>query len=87
MRLACYVFHHNFIKRFRIRDPVGVERRHYAEAGIDEDMVRRRMGRVFDERVFISRERIEGFARRLWFKEVMTPLKRGPEYVQKFWYM
>lgn len=86
MRLACYGFYHNFIKRFRIRDPVGLKRRHYREAGIDEELVRTRLEKIYDERVFISRELIEGFSRRLWFKEIQTPLKRGPEYVQKFWY-
>jgi len=86
MRLACYGFYHNFIKRFRIRDPVVLQRRHYREAGIDEELVRTRLNKIYDERVFISREPIEGFSQKLWFKQIQTPLKRGPEYVQKFWY-
>ena len=63
---------------------MGVERRHYQEAGIKEQLVRQRLSKIYSERAFISREPVEGFARDLWFKRIPTPLKKADEYVQNF---
>jgi hypothetical protein len=34
--------------------------------------------------VFLSRERVYGFWRKLWVKELITPLKQDPEYLPAF---
>lgn len=86
IRLSCYALYHNFYKCFRINDAVGSDRRHYREAEIDEELVKGRLAKIFTERVFISKEEITGFSRRLWFKEIETPLKKRAEYVPKFAY-
>ena len=87
MRLSCYALYHNFYKLYRINDGVGVERRHYEMAKIDRELVRKRLTKIYSERVFITRTQIRGFARSLWFKEIETPLKKRAEYVQNFSHM
>ena len=81
-RMILYVFYHNYLKPYRI---VPEEMPVHAEvAGVGKESIAAELGRVFSRRVFLSRERVYGFWRKLWEKELVTPLKRGPEYLPAF---
>jgi transposase-like protein len=83
-RISWYGFYHNYEKPYRINDAAGTKRFHYQQAGVDEKLVKKRLQRMYTDRVFITREHIGGFARKLWFKQIPTPLKKGKEYLQQF---
>jgi hypothetical protein len=81
-RMLLYVFYHNYLKPYRI---VAEEMPVHAEvAGVGKVRIAAELGRVFSQRVFLSRERVYGFWRKLWVKELVTPLKQDPEYLPAF---
>jgi hypothetical protein len=81
-RMLLYVFYHNYLKPYRI---VAEEMPVHAEvAGVGKESIAAELGRVFSQRVFLSRERVYGFWRKLWVKELITPLKQDPEYLPAF---
>ena len=79
-RVAVYLGYHNYLKPYRVRKPTG--RTHAEEAGVEGREARRMMRRMFTRRFFLSR--VEGMAEsalETWKRELVTPLKRGKEYV------
>jgi hypothetical protein len=84
-RLCVYVFHHNFIKCFRIG--VSREERTHAEvAGVEREDVRRICKEVIGRRSFYHEGSVTygGFFDELWRREVPTPLKKCPEYLPRY---
>lgn len=84
-RLCVYLYHHNFIKRYRI-GVSGEERNHAQVAGLDGQMMRRIEEEVTSRRYFIADEAVEkgGFFDELWRRQIPTPLKATPDYLPKF---
>lgn len=81
-RLILYLFYHNYLKPYRI---VPEQLPPHAEvAGVAKESIEGELEGLFSRRVFLSRERVHGFWRKLWEKELVTPLKRGPEYLPAF---
>lgn len=84
-RFCVYLFHHNFIKRYRIR-VTDEERTHAEVAGISEAEVRTIREDVVKRRRFIRDKEIEsgGFFESLWRKQIPAPLKEKSDYLPKF---
>ena len=84
-RLCVYLFHHNFIKRYRI-GVAGEERTHAEVAGLTPERIERLIGEVTTERRFIRDGEVVdgGFLDHLWRRQIPTPLKEKPDYLQKF---
>jgi hypothetical protein len=83
-RLACYVVHHNYRKRYLIKAPVGDERVHAEVAGIDRGRVDRAIREMFSRRVFLTRIKLAATLDRIWRKSYPTPLKTKAEYLPAF---
>jgi hypothetical protein len=82
-RMTVYVFHHNFLKHFRIGGK-GEDRRSHAEvAGYRKTALRKELAEVWVDRAFSTRESLRDMDRRTWFRTRVTPLKTGPEHLQK----
>ena len=82
-RMTVYVFHHNFLKHFRIGGK-GEDRRSHAEvAGYRKTALRKELAEVWVDRAFSTRESLRDMDRRTWFRTRATPLKTGPEHLQK----
>ena len=84
-RTCVYLYHHNFIKRYRI-GVAGEERTHAEVAGVALEEVDRIRRDVVSRRRFIGDGEIEsgGFFDELWRRKIPTPLKRRPDYLPKF---
>lgn len=74
-RLWVYAHRHNFEKRFRVNDGVGIERRHVLEAGAESTKVEHVTRGLTRQRRFLSFESLEAASRRVWCREHLTPLK------------
>ena len=74
-RLWVYLLEHNLHKRFRINDPVEIERRHAKEAGATEADKRRATAGLYTRRRFLCFEPLEPAMLRVWKREHSTPLK------------
>ncbi|MFW6214258.1 MAG: hypothetical protein ACOC8L_15310 [Spirochaetota bacterium] len=74
-RLWTHLFAHNVYKRFRINDPVAVERTHAEEAGASEAILSKATQSLYTVRRFLSFETLEPAAERVWRREHRTPLK------------
>lgn len=74
-RLWIYAHRHNFDKRFRINDPVAVERRHAEEAGGETKRTRWICRGLTTRRRFLSFERLVPAEDRVWCRKHTTPLK------------
>jgi len=84
-RLCVYLYHHNFLKSYRIDR--GVDELSHAEvAGIGVEEIARIRKEVVTKRRFIKDGEVVsgGFFDALWRRVIPTPLKQGPEYLQKF---
>jgi hypothetical protein len=84
-RFCVYLFHHNFIKRYRIGIP-GEDRTHAEVAGLSKREVMRIHKRVLTERRFITDGEVEAgsFFDQLWRRQIPTPHKQQPEYLPAF---
>jgi hypothetical protein len=74
-RLLVYMLEHNLHKRFRINDPIGLERRHATVAGATVDDLRRVTRQLYTRRRFLCFEAPEPAMLRIWKREHHTPLK------------
>ena len=81
-RLWVYFVYHNYRKQYRIsaRD----ERTHAEVAGIDGRDLRRHMRGYYTRRSFLSRTVVGGSMRRLWLRELYTPMREKAEYLPKY---
>lgn len=84
-RMSVYLFHHNFIKRYRI-GVKGEERTHAEVAGVPQPVVERIRRMVVTERRRFSEGAIPfgGFFEELWYRRIPTPLQGRPEYLPAY---
>lgn len=83
-RLACYLVHHNYRKRFLIKAPVADERVHGEVAGLDRALIHDALETMFSRRVFLSRICLPKTLDRIWRKNYPTPLKPTEEHLPAF---
>ncbi len=83
-RLACYLIHHNYRKRYSAKAPVWDRRVHADVAGIAREEVDRAVEDMFSRRDFLSRISLPRTLERIWKRQFMTPLKTKPEYLPAF---
>jgi len=80
-RLAVYLFHHNYFKRFCINAPSIDGTLHAEVAGIPRASIDKERSGFFSERQFLSRVKLTPTLDRIWAKKSPSPLKRRPEHV------
>jgi hypothetical protein len=80
-RLAAYLFHHNYIKRFSIKAPCSDRTLHGEAAGIPGPSIDRELSSVFSERRFLTRLKLSPTLERIWTKRSPSPLKKNADYV------
>lgn len=83
-RLFCYLVHHNYQKRYRVRGPVDQDAVHAEKAGIPRNRIERGLEWMFRRRAFLSRMKLTECQRRIWMKGYPTPLKTMAEYLPKY---
>jgi hypothetical protein len=83
-RLACYVGHHNYFKKFRIKAPVWDTRTHADVAGIDPAIQKRSLKSLFTKRAFLSKTDLTAPMERVWRKLAGTPLKQKGDYLPQY---
>ena len=83
-RLMCYLVHHNYCKKYRIRGRADQDQVHGEAAGIPRRMIEEGLEKMFSRRAFLSRTRLTESQRRIWVKGYTTPLKSGPEYLPRY---
>jgi transposase-like protein len=83
-RLAAYSFHHNYIKRYRIRAPRDDTRTHAGEAGIPSRIVDAAMSWVYRYRAFLSRLPFTTDVLAMWLRMYERPLRDEPAYLPRF---
>jgi transposase-like protein len=74
-RLWIYFHDHNTRKRYRINDPVGLNRTHLSEAGLSAEAIARADAQLDRRRRFLSFESLEPALDRVWRRAHRTPLK------------
>ena len=80
-RLWVYLLSHNLFKRFRINDPVAVDRTHCGQAEADHQRVKAATARLTTRRRFLSFEHLEPALRRVWLRRHHTPLRNAAKGV------
>lgn len=84
-RLTCYLFHHNFMKAFRLNRAERTYSTHAVAAGLDNRFIRKRIAFLFTRRAFFSRLSLSLPGELLWRRGYFTPSKalcdRLPAYV------
>ena len=84
LRLALYQFWHNYEKPHRVKNKYKDLRTHALMARIDLSKVGRERERLFTRRSYISHQMLNPEERKIWLKEHVTPLKKGPNWVPKY---
>ncbi len=82
-RMTLYMFHHNFLKHFRIGGKGEDPRSHAHVAGYEETALKKELGALWYERAVSTREELRDVDRWTWFRMRMTPLKTRSEHLQK----
>ena len=84
-RLTVYLFHHNFIKKYRI-GVSGEDRTHAEVAGISKKEVDAIIQDAITRRRFIKDGEVVdgGFLDLLWRRKIPTPLAKRDDYLPKF---
>jgi hypothetical protein len=83
-RMACYLGWHNYKKRYLIKAPMGERQCHGEEAGIPGELIAEERRRLFEERVFLSRIRLNRVEEKLWKKLFPTPGYRTQPHLPAF---
>ena len=83
--MCVYLFHHNFIKRYRI-GVTGEKRTHAEVAGVRRDRVEEIRKDVMKRRHFLTDREIEvgSFFESVWMRRISTPLKKADEYLPQY---
>jgi hypothetical protein len=83
MRFAVYSVFHNCLKAYRIVDTARRKEpgRHAEVAGVSRERIEVELSRLFEWRHFPSKIEVEGFARRVWMKDLKTPLNTRQEHI------
>jgi len=84
MRLALYLVHHNYRKKYLIKAAIDDRRVHGEVAGIDRGLIDASLEVMFRARFFLSRTRLPATLERIWKKAFKTPLVDVPEYLPAF---
>jgi hypothetical protein len=79
-----YLFYHNYIKVFREKQRKNNTITHAEVAGIQKHLISDALDRFFKKRVFYSLSYFSGFIKRLWKRNLFTPLKQKVDYVPKY---
>ena len=74
-RLWIYLLNHNVRKRFRINDPVQIQRRHIGQAGVQPPLIARATARILERRRFLSFETLQPAQLKVWRRAHHTPLR------------
>lgn len=77
-RLACYIFHHNYLKKYHIKTCESDTKSHGEVAGIPHRAITKEIDEAFAQRRFLSRCSLPITLQRIWKKSSPTPL-RGAE--------
>lgn len=83
-RMACYLGWHNYQKRFSVKWPVRNTMTHAEMAGIDRRVLADARWRMFHERAFMSRLKLDALETRIWRKDIPTPGQGESGYIPKF---
>lgn len=83
-RLTCYVFHHNYLKKYLIKTSTRDMRTHAEVAGVPREMVEKTMLATFRCRAFLSRITVHPVFERIWRKNVRTPTRHMQAYIPAF---
>ncbi len=90
-RMTAYVFRHNFIKVYRIKNERKDKRTHAEAAGISLERIEEELENIYTERRFLSHleDNLKGslsfdYMRRLWLRELDTPLKKTADYCPRY---
>ena len=85
LKMALYCFDHNLRKPYRIGDREKRKLRHAQAAGLERWVIDRVLSDFFERRFFHRGEwRLSESARMSLERRWVTPLKRGPEVLQKY---
>jgi hypothetical protein len=86
-RMHSYLFYHNYLKQFRINDPVSMKHyRHYHRAGIDEQAVKKATTKIYTRRKFFShvRTKLTWFEQLVWMRLLKNPEVPTAMYLPRF---
>ena len=83
-RLMIYLMYHNYMKAYREKERRKHEYTHAQEAGIEKKKIQKAMKTVFTRRRFVTLEKVTGFMKNLWNRQLFTPLKNKLEFVPKY---
>jgi transposase-like protein len=85
-RLSVYFYYHNYYKAYRIKNTFKYTETHASVAGLGMVNMRDESEeRMFTDRYFLSHQSLNEFEMDIWMKRLVTPLKRGPEYVPAYY--
>jgi hypothetical protein len=84
LRFTQHQVWHNYCKPHRIVSTSVQPATHAVMAGISKEAIEREMSRLFIDRAFISHQRLNNEAIRIWLKQHPTPLKKKSDYCQGF---
>ncbi len=83
-----YLFYHNYLKQFRINDPVSMMTLSpiTIQAGIDEQAVKQATANIYTRRKFFShvRTKLTWFEQLVWMRLVKNPEVHTAMYLPRF---
>jgi len=80
-RLLIYLLYHNHFKDFREGKPRYTGVSHAEVAGLDKETEKRALRQVFTRRKLLSLEKVSGEYLKVWKREMVTPLRKGRDYL------
>jgi len=83
-RFMAHLVYHNYQKPYRVGPGRQTPEMHAEMAGIPRSRIDECLGWFYSARMFLSRQSLSSEARRIWLKEVVTPLKVGATYLPKY---
>jgi len=83
-RLSVYLLHHNFFKRYRIKQPVKDEQTHAGAAGVSKAFFKWMQGWLTTQRVFLTKVPAPSPFLQVWLRTYQTPLAGHRAYLPRY---
>jgi hypothetical protein len=83
-RVMCHMAYHNYQKPYRVKPTWNEDSVHAEVAGISQEQIDAGLSTLYTDRPFMGRHNLSGEAKRIYLKQVATPLKEKPDYLPAY---
>jgi transposase-like protein len=83
-RVMCHMAYHNYQKPYRVKPTWNEDSVHAEVAGISQEQIDAGLSTLYTDRPFMGRHNLSDEAKRIYIKQVVTPLKEKPDYLPAY---